>query len=322
MLLAIMAMYWQANTTDISELLTHNFPAGMQKWLWLAFFASFAVKLPMWPVHTWLPDAHVEAPTAGSVILAAILLKMGGYGFLRFSLPMFPVASVDFAPLIFSLSVVAIIYTSLVALMQEDMKKLIAYSSVAHMGYVTMGIFAMNAEGVQGALFQMLSHGLVSGALFLCVGIVYDRMHTREIDAYGGLVNNMPKYAVVFMVFTMANVGLPGTSGFIGEFLTLLGVFKVNTWVALFATTGVILSACYALWLYRKVIFGALTKENLKGLLDLSPREKTILYPLVALVIFFGVYPAPVFDATAASVDALVNNITVSLDAAKTAAAN
>ena len=265
MLLAIMAMYWQAHTTDITVLLTHDFPAGMQKWLWLAFFASFAVKLPMWPVHTWLPDAHVEAPTAGSVILAAILLKMGGYGFLRFSLPMFPLASADFAPFVFTLSVVAIIYTSLVALMQEDMKKLIAYSSVAHMGYVTMGIFAMNAEGVQGAIFQMLSHGLVSGALFLCVGVVYDRMHTREIAAYGGLVNNMPKYAVVFMVFTMANVGLPGTSGFIGEFLTLLGIFKVNTWVALFATTGVILSAAYALWLYRKVIFGALTKEEPEG---------------------------------------------------------
>jgi NADH-quinone oxidoreductase subunit M len=278
--------------------------------------------MPMWPVHTWLPDAHVEAPTAGSVILAAILLKMGGYGFLRFSLPMFPVASADFAPFIFTLSVVAIVYTSLVALMQEDMKKLIAYSSVAHMGYVTMGIFAMNAEGIQGALFQMLSHGLVSGALFLCVGVVYDRMHTREIAAYGGLVNNMPKYAVAFMVFTMANVGLPGTTGFIGEFLTLLGAFKVNTWVALFATTGVILSACYALWLYRRVIFGALTKENLKGLLDLSLREKALLYPLIALIIFYGVYPAPVFNATAASVDALLNNVTASLDAAKTALAN
>ena len=239
MLLAIMAMFFQAGTTDIPTLLTHNFPANMQTWLWLAFFASFAVKMPMWPVHTWLPDAHVEAPTAGSVILAGILLKMGGYGFLRFSLPMFPLASVDFAPLIFALSVVAIIYTSLVALMQEDMKKLIAYSSVAHMGFVTMGIFAMNQEGIQGAIFQMLSHGLVSGALFLCVGVVYDRMHTREIAAYGGLVNNMPKYAVAFMVFTMANVGLPGTSGFVGEFLTLLGIFKVNTWVALFATTGV-----------------------------------------------------------------------------------
>lgn len=322
MLLAIMAMFFQSGTTDIPTLLTHNFPASMQTWLWLAFFASFAVKMPMWPVHTWLPDAHVEAPTAGSVILAAILLKMGGYGFLRFSLPMFPIASEMFAPLIFTLSVVAIIYTSLVALMQEDMKKLIAYSSVAHMGFVTMGIFAMNQEGVQGSIFQMLSHGLVSGALFLCVGIVYDRMHTRDIDAYGGLVNNMPKYATVFMIFTMANVGLPGTSGFVGEFLTMLGVFRVNTWVAFFAATGVILSAAYALWLYRKVIFGALTKESLKGLLDLSTREKVIIYPLVALVIFFGVYPAPIFDATAESVKALVTNVTASIGAAQTAAAN
>ncbi len=322
MLLAIMAMYWQAGTTDIPTLLTHNFPVQMQTWLWLAFFASFAVKMPMWPVHTWLPDAHVEAPTAGSVILAGILLKMGGYGFLRFSLPMFPMASEMFAPFVFTLSVVAIIYTSLVALMQEDMKKLIAYSSVAHMGYVTMGIFTMNQVGIQGSIFQMLSHGLVSGALFLCVGVIYDRMHTREIAAYGGLVNNMPKYAVVFLIFTMANVGLPGTSGFIGEFLTLLGVFQVNTWVAFFATTGVVLSAAYALWLYRKVIFGALTKDSLKGLLDLSPREKAIIYPLVILTIFFGVYPAPVFDATAASVQSLVNSVSASLDAAQTASAN
>lgn len=322
MLLAIMAMFYQSGTTDIPTLLTHSFPANMQTWLWLAFFASFAVKMPMWPVHTWLPDAHVEAPTAGSVILAAILLKMGGYGFLRFSLPMFPLASEMFAPLVFTLSVVAIIYTSLVALMQEDMKKLIAYSSVAHMGFVTMGIFAMNQEGVQGAIFQMLSHGLVSGALFLCVGVIYDRMHTREIAAYGGLVNNMPKYATVFMVFTMANVGLPGTSGFVGEFLTMLGVFRVNTWVAFFAATGVILSAAYALWLYRRVIFGALTKDSLKGLLDLSPREKAIIYPLVVLVIFFGVYPAPVFDATAQSVKSLVTNVTASIGAAQTAAAN
>ncbi|WP_442583278.1 NADH-quinone oxidoreductase subunit M [Mesorhizobium sp. ASY16-5R] len=315
MLLAIMAMYWQAGTTDIPTLLAHDFPANMQTWLWLAFFASFAVKMPMWPVHTWLPDAHVEAPTAGSVILAGILLKMGGYGFLRFSLPMFPLASDYFAPFVFTLSVIAIIYTSLVALMQEDMKKLIAYSSVAHMGYVTMGIFAMNQEGIQGSLFQMLSHGLVSGALFLCVGVIYDRMHTREIAAYGGLVNNMPKYAVVFLIFTMANVGLPGTSGFIGEFLVLLGVFQVNTWVAFFATTGVVLSAAYALWLYRRVIYGVLSKESLKGLLDLSPREKTVIYPLVVLTIFFGVYPAPVFDATAASVKALVSQVSASIQA-------
>ncbi|MBC2884946.1 NADH-quinone oxidoreductase subunit M [Ochrobactrum sp. CM-21-5] len=306
MLIAIMAMYWQAGTMNIVELLKYDFPAGMQTWLWLAFFASFAVKMPMWPVHTWLPDAHVEAPTAGSVILAGILLKLGGYGFIRFSLPMFPLASADFAPFIFALSVVAIIYTSLVAMVQDDMKKLIAYSSVAHMAYVTMGIFAANEQGIQGAIFQMLSHGIVSGALFLCVGVIYDRMHTREIAAFGGLVNNMPKYAVAFLIFTMANVGLPGTSGFIGEFLTLFGVFRVNTWVALFATSGVILSACYALWLYRKVIFGALDKESLKALLDLSPREKLILYPLVALTIFFGVYPTPVFNVTAGAVNALV----------------
>jgi NADH-quinone oxidoreductase subunit M len=315
MLLAIMAMFWQSGTTDIPTLLTHDFPVSMQPWLWFAFFASFAVKMPMWPVHTWLPDAHVEAPTAGSVILAAILLKMGGYGFLRFSLPMFPDASAMFAPFIFTLSVVAIIYTSLVALMQEDMKKLVAYSSVAHMGFVTMGIFALNQQGVQGALFQMISHGLVSGALFLCVGVLYDRQHTREIAAYGGLVNNMPKYAVALMIFTMANIGLPGTSGFVGEFLTLMGAFEANTWVALFATTGVILSAAYALWLYRRIIFGVLSKETLKGMLDLSTREKFILYPLVALVILFGVYPAPILNATATSVDALVNNVTVSIQA-------
>ncbi|OCW17378.1 NADH-quinone oxidoreductase subunit M [Brucella melitensis] len=315
MLIAIMAMYWQAGTMNIVELLQYNFPASMQTWLWLAFFASFAVKMPMWPVHTWLPDAHVEAPTAGSVILAGILLKLGGYGFIRFSLPMFPLASADFAPFIFTLSVVAIIYTSLVAMVQEDMKKLIAYSSVAHMAYVTMGIFAANEQGLQGAIFQMLSHGIVSGALFLCVGVIYDRMHTREIAAFGGLVNNMPKYAVAFLIFTMANVGLPGTSGFIGEFLTLFGVFRVNTWVALFATTGVILSAAYALWLYRKVIFGALDKESLKALLDLSPREKLILYPLVALTIFFGVYPPPVFNATAGAVNALIQHYDAALAA-------
>jgi NADH-quinone oxidoreductase subunit M len=322
MMLAIMAMYWQAGTTDMTELLKYGFPAGMQTWLWLACFAAFSVKMPMWPVHTWLPDAHVQAPTAGSVILAGVMLKLGGYGMIRFSLAMFPIASEHFAPLVFSLSVIAIIYTSLVAMMQDDIKKLIAYSSVAHMGYVTMGIFAANVQGLQGALFQMLSHGIVSGALFLCVGVVYDRLHTREISAYGGLVNNMPKYAVAFMIFTMANVGLPGTSGFVGEFLTIIGVFRVNTWVALFAATGVILSASYALWLYRRVIFGALEKESLKSLLDLSGREKLILYPLIALTIFYGFYPAPIFDATAASVDLLVNNYSAALAAAKDLALN
>lgn len=319
-MLAIMAMYWQAGTTDMTELLKHGFPAGMQTWLWLACFAAFAVKMPMWPVHTWLPDAHVQAPTAGSVILAGVMLKLGGYGFIRFSLSMFPLASEHFAPFVFTLSVLAIIYTSLVAMMQEDIKKLIAYSSVAHMGYVTMGIFAANVQGLQGAIFQMLSHGIVSSALFLCVGVVYDRLHTREIAAYGGLVNNMPKYAVAFMVFTMANVGLPGTSGFVGEFLTIIGVFRANTWVALFAATGVILSASYALWLYRRVIFGTLEKESLKAMLDLNTREKVILYPLVVLTIFFGVYPAPVFDATAASVDLVINNYTAALQAAQNVA--
>ena len=321
MLLAIMAMYWDAGTTDIAKLLAHDFPAGMQYWLWLAFFASFAVKMPMWPVHTWLPDAHVQAPTAGSVILAGILLKLGGYGLLRFSLPMFPLASDYFAPMVYALSVIAIIYTSLVAMMQDDIKKLIAYSSVAHMGYVTLGIFAANTQGVQGAIFQMISHGFVSAALFLCVGVVYDRTHTREIAAYGGLVNNMPKYAVAFMVFTMANVGLPGTSGFIGEFLTLIGAFRANTLVALFATTGVILSAAYALWLYRRVVFGSLDKESLKSLLDLSGREQLILYPLIIATIFFGVYPAPIFDATAASVDQLVHHYAAAVEAAHKVAA-
>ena len=306
MLLAIMAMYWTAGTTDIEALLKFSFAAGMQKWLWLGFFASFAVKLPMWPVHTWLPDAHVEAPTAGSVILAAILLKMGGYGFLRFSLPMFPDASVYFTPLVYALSIVAIIYTSLVALAQENMKKLIAYSSVAHMGFVTMGIFAANTQGVQGAVYQMISHGLVSGALFLCVGVVYDRTHTLEIAAYGGLVQRMPRYAVAFMVFTLANVGLPGTSGFIGEFLTLIGAFQANTWVALLATTGLILSACYALYLYRRVIFGVIEHDALKTIADLNWREITTLTPLVLLIIYYGVHPQPVIDASAASIDALI----------------
>jgi NADH-quinone oxidoreductase subunit M len=316
MLVGILAMYGTAGTTDIQALLAYKFPAGMQTWLWLGFFASFAVKMPMWPVHTWLPDAHVEAPTAGSVILAGILLKMGGYGFLRFSLPMFPLASEYFAPFVFTLSIVAIIYTSLVALMQEDVKKLIAYSSVAHMGFVTMGIFAMNPQGVQGAVFQMVSHGIVSGALFLCVGVIYDRMHTREIAAFGGLVNRMPWYAAAFMVFTMANVGLPGTSGFVGEFLTLVGAFKTNTWVAFFATTGVILSAGYALWLYRKVIFGEMTKPALEGIPDLNRREVAILAPLVILTVLFGVWPAPVLDMSAASVDGVLNSTQAAIEAA------
>ena len=319
MLLAIMAMYWDAGTTDIATLMHHGFPLGLQKWAWLAFFASFAVKMPMWPVHTWLPDAHVEAPTAGSVILAAILLKMGGYGFLRFSLPMFPSASHDFAPLIFALSVVAIIYTSLVALMQEDIKKLIAYSSVAHMGFVTMGIFAATTQGVAGGIFQMISHGIVSGALFLCVGVVYDRIHTREIAAYGGLVNRMPLYAAVFMVFTLANVGLPGTSGFVGEFLSLIGTFKVQVAVAVLATLGTILSAAYALWLYRKVIFGVLDKPLLLGIKDIGWRESLIFAPLVALTLLFGAAPKPVLDMSAAAVTQLLDNYNHALAKAKTA---
>ena len=306
MLLAIMAMYWTAGTTDITALLHTHFPASMQKWLWLAFLASFAVKLPMWPVHTWLPDAHVEAPTAGSVILAAILLKLGGYGFIRFSLPMFPDASHYFTPLIYAMSIIAIVYTSLVALVQEDMKKLIAYSSVAHMGFVTMGLFAANPQGVQGAVYQMISHGLVSAALFLCVGVVYDRMHTREIAAYGGLAQRMPRYASAFMVFTLANVGLPGTSGFIGEFLTLIGAFQADAWVALAASLGLILSAAYALYLYRRVIFGVIDKSSLMGILDLDGREIAVLAPLLILTIYYGVHPQPILDASAASIDALL----------------
>ncbi|ATO57367.1 NADH-quinone oxidoreductase subunit M [Bartonella sp. 1-1C] len=309
MLVAIMVMYWEAGTLDIPTLLTYQFNTHMQTWLWLAFFASFAVKMPMWPVHTWLPDAHVEAPTAGSVILAGVLLKLGGYGFIRFSLPMFPIASADFASLVFTLSLIAIIYTSLVALVQSDIKKLIAYSSVAHMGYVTMGIFSANEQGIQGAIYQMLSHGIVSAALFLCVGVIYNRLHTREISAFGGLVNNMPKYAVVFLIFTMANIGLPGSSGFIGEFLTLIGVFQVNKLVAVFATTGVILSAAYALYLYRRIVFGSLEKENLKVLLDLSPIEKFTLYPMVIIIIFFGVYPTPILKTTMSAVESLINQL-------------
>ncbi len=308
MLLAIMAMYWQAGTLDISRLLTFQFSEDAQFWLWLAFFASFAVKLPMWPFHRWLPEAHVEAPTAGSVILAAILLKLGGYGFLRFSVPMFPDASALFTNFVFVLSVVAIVATSLVALVQEDVKKLIAYSSVAHMGFVTMGIFSGTRAGVDGAVFQMLSHGLISGALFLSVGVIYDRLHTREIAAYGGLVERMPRYATVFVIFSLANVGLPGTSGFIGEFLTLIAAFSVNTWVAAGAALGVILSAAYALWLVWRLIFGKLEKESLKAILDLDRRELVMLVPLIVLIIFFGFYPAPILDAIGPSVQALVDN--------------
>ncbi|MCZ7595977.1 MAG: NADH-quinone oxidoreductase subunit M [Hyphomicrobium sp.] len=323
MLLALLAMYWHTGTTDIPTLMTTKLPADMQWWLWLAFFASFAVKLPMWPVHTWLPDAHVEAPTAGSVVLAAILLKMGGYGFLRFSVPMFPLASEQLAPFMFTLSIIAIIYTSLVALAQTDLKKLIAYSSVAHMGFVTLGIFTFSTQGVEGAIFQMLSHGIISAGLFLCVGVVYDRMHTHEIEVFGGLVNRMPIYAAFFMVFTLGNVGLPGTSGFIGEFLTLLASFKVNTWAALFATTGVILSAAYALYVYRRVIFGALVKPALKNIEDVSYREIVVIGPLVVLTIFFGFYPSPILDVTAVSVKKLVASYEASVrpPVAKTPAA-
>ncbi|ALK09118.1 NADH-quinone oxidoreductase subunit M [Blastochloris viridis] len=316
MLLGIMAMYWQAGTTDIRALQAFQFAPSLQMWLWLAFFASFAVKLPMWPVHTWLPDAHVEAPTAGSVVLAAILLKMGGYGFIRFSIPMFPDASEYFTPLVFTLSVIAIVYTSLVALMQEDMKKLIAYSSVAHMGFVTLGIFSGTEQGMQGAVFQMVSHGLVSGALFLCVGVIYDRMHTREIAAYGGLVNRMPLYAAVFMVFTLANVGLPGTSGFVGEFLTLVGAFHANTTATFVAALGLILSACYALWLYRRVIFGVLDKPQLAMITDLNAREIVTLAPLVVLTVVFGFWPLPVLDTSAVAVKGVVQGYLQALGAA------
>ncbi len=320
MLLAILAMYWNAQTTDIPALLHHAFPRELQTWAWFAFLASFAVKLPMWPVHTWLPDAHVEAPTAGSVVLAAILLKMGGYGFLRFSLPMFPAASQELAPLIYALSVVAIVYTSLVALMQEDMKKLIAYSSVAHMGFVTMGIFAVTTQGVAGGIFQMISHGIISAALFLCVGVVYDRLHTREIAAYGGLVNRMPLYAFAFMVFVLAGVGLPGTVGFIGEFLTLLGTFRVNNWVATLAALGTILSAAYALWLYRRIIFGTLEKTALLRVRDIGWRETVVFAPLIVLTIVFGVYPKPVLDISAVSVAQLIDNFHHAVGGAQAAA--
>ena len=315
MLIAILAIYFEAETTDIPTLLKTVLDPRMQLWLWLAFFASFAVKVPMWPVHTWLPDAHVEAPTAGSVILAGVLLKMGAYGFLRFSVPMLPYATDFFTPLIYTLSIIAIIYTSLVALAQEDMKKLIAYSSVAHMGFVTLGIFSLTFQGVQGAVFQMISHGIVSGALFLCVGVIYDRIHTREIARYGGLVERMPKYAVVFMVFMLASVGLPGTSGFIGEFLILVGVFQSNTWVAALATTGIILGAAYMLYLYRRVIFGKLEKDDLKSILDLNPREIAIFVPLVIVTIWMGIWPVPFLDVMDASIANIIEQHKAALSA-------
>ncbi len=318
MLLAILTMLFEAGTASIPKLIAdHHFSAGLQPWLWLAFFASFAVKVPMWPVHTWLPDAHVEAPTAGSVILAGVLLKFGGYGFLRFSLPMFPLATADFAPFVFALSIIAIIYTSLVALAQEDMKKLIAYSSVAHMGFVTIGIFALNLQAVEGAVVQMISHGIVSAALFLCVGVVYDRMHSRLIATYGGLVERMPVYAAVFMIFMLASIGLPGTSGFISEFLVMLGLFQVSTWAAALVALGMILGAAYMLWMYRRVVFGKLTKEDLKEILDLNWREKAIFAPLILVVLWIGIYPTSFFEVIEPSIENLIANYQLALEAAQ-----
>jgi NADH-quinone oxidoreductase subunit M len=319
MLLALLAVWYHAGTTDIPTLMDTAFPPAMQFWLFLAFFVSFAVKVPMWPVHTWLPDAHVEAPTAGSVILAGVLLKMGAYGFLRFSLPMLPQASADFAPLIFALSVVAIVYTSLVALAQEDMKKLIAYSSVAHMGIVTLGIFTFTQQGLSGALFTMLSHGVVSGALFLCVGVLYDRVHSREIMRYGGVAKIMPAYALVFMLFTMASVALPGTAGFPGELLVIVGAFKVNPWVALGAAMGMILGAAYMLYLYRRVAFGKITRDDLRTLLDLGPREYAVFAPLILLTLWMGIYPSSFLDFFEVTVAALVERHEAALGAARLA---
>ena len=316
LLLAMIYMYFEVGTTDIPTLMGYGFSAEAQTWLWLALFASFAVKMPMWPVHTWLPDAHVEAPTAGSVILAGVLLKMGGYGFLRFSLPMLPLASDLFVPLIFTLSVVAVVYTSLVALMQEDMKKLIAYSSVAHMGFVTIGIFTFNTQGIEGGIFQMLSHGIVSAALFLVVGVVYDRIHSREIAHYGGLVNRMPIYAFTFMIFMLASVGLPGTAGFVGEILVLVGVYQVNTWVAALTALGVILGAAYMLWLYRRIIFGQLEKDDLKQIADMNAREIALFAPLVILAVLMGIYPAPFLDVMHVSVDNLIHQYQEAVQAA------
>jgi len=315
MLLAMLAMYYDAGTTDMVVLMKHSFPVGMQPWLWLAFMASFAVKVPMWPVHTWLPDAHVEAPTAGSVILAGVLLKFGGYGFLRFSLPMFPDASVMFTPLIFTLSIVAVIYTSLVALAQTDMKKLIAYSSIAHMGFVTAGVFTFNVQGIEGAIYQMLSHGVVSAALFLIVGVVYDRIHSREIAVYGGLVHRMPCYSLIFMLFMLASIGLPGTGGFVGEFLVLIGLFQVDAWVAALAATGVILGAAYMLYLYRRIIFGQLTRESLLKIKDLTPRELAVFAPLIILTLWMGIYPGSFLDFMHVSVANLISQVDVALAA-------
>ena len=313
MLVAIIAIYWITGTTDVTQIYVIKIPAEYQNLLWLAFFSSFAVKMPMWPVHTWLPDAHVEAPTAGSVILAAILLKMAGYGFLRFSLPMFPLASEYFTPLIFTLSIIAIIYTSLVALMQEDMKKLIAYSSVAHMGYVTLGIFTFTKQGIEGSVFQMISHGLISAALFLCVGVVYDRLHSRMISTYGGLVNYLPKYSFLFLVFALAGLGLPGTSGFLGEFLVLTGAFQKNYLVAMIATFGVVLGAAYMLWLTKRVIFGVTKNDQIKNLKDINKSEMIMLIILALLVIFFGFYPVPLMETLNVSVDNLINNYEIAI---------
>ncbi len=314
MLLALLAIWYQTGTTDIVTLLKTSIPVSMQTWLFIAFFASFAVKVPMWPVHTWLPDAHVEAPTAGSVILAGVLLKMGAYGFLRFSVPMLPIATAHMAPFIYTLSVVAVVYTSLVALAQTDMKKLIAYSSVAHMGVVTIGIFTVNVQGVSGALFQMLSHGVVSAALFLCVGVVYDRIHSREILRYGGLADRMPIYAFTFMLFSMASCGLPGTAGFVGEFLVLVGAFKVNFWLALLGSLGMILGAAYMLYLYRRVIFGKITRDDLRGILDLSSREIAVFAPLVILTLWMGVYPSSFTGFFDAAVNAMVDHHHAAID--------
>jgi NADH-quinone oxidoreductase subunit M len=314
MLIAIISIYWITGTTDVIQLLDMRIPQEYQYLLWLAFFSSFAVKLPMWPFHTWLPDAHVEAPTAGSVILAAILLKMAGYGFIRFSLGLFPVASDYFTPLIFTLSIIAIIYTSLVALMQDDMKKLIAYSSVAHMGFVTIGIFSLTKQGLDGSIIQMMSHGLISAALFLCVGVVYDRYHSRMISSYGGLVNIMPKYALVFMIFALAALGLPGTSGFVGEFLVLVGTFQVNIFVAVLASLGVVLAAAYMLWLYKRVIFGKMASSEIKEMADLNKTEIYVFASLVFLTLFFGIYPEPLFNTIDISVNNLIDNYQTDLN--------